>query len=47
MQSDLVRRHRLTVEEYFRMAEVGLLAPEARVELRQCPFWLYLTPRWI
>jgi Uma2 family endonuclease len=33
MQSDLVRRHRLTVEEYFRMAEVGLLAPEARVEL--------------
>lgn len=33
MQSDLVRRHRLTVEEYFRMAEVGLLAPEVRVEL--------------
>lgn len=33
MQSDLVRRHRLTVEEYFRMAEIGLLAPEARVEL--------------
>lgn len=33
MQPDLVRRHRLTVEEYFRMAEVGLLAPEARVEL--------------
>ena len=33
MQADLVRRHRLTVEEYFRMAEVGLLAPEARVEL--------------
>jgi Uma2 family endonuclease len=33
MQSDLVRRHRLTVEEYFRMAEVGLLVPEARVEL--------------
>ena len=33
MQSDLVRRHRLTIEEYFRMAEVGLLAPEARVEL--------------
>ena len=33
MQRDLVRRHRLSVEEYFRMAEVGLLAPEARVEL--------------
>jgi Uma2 family endonuclease len=33
MQPDLVRRHRLTVEEYFRMAEVGLLAREARVEL--------------
>lgn len=30
---DLVRRHRLTVEEYYRMAEVGLLAPDARVEL--------------
>ena len=30
---DLVRRHRLTVEEYYRMAEVGLLAPETRVEL--------------
>ena len=27
------RRHRITVEEYFRMAEVGLLAPDARVEL--------------
>lgn len=33
MQPDLVRRHRLTVEEYFRMAEIGLLAPEIRVEL--------------
>jgi Uma2 family endonuclease len=33
MQSDLTRHHRLTAEEYFRMAEVGLLAPEARVEL--------------
>ena len=33
MQSDLFSRHRLTVEEYFRMAAVGLLAPEARVEL--------------
>jgi Uma2 family endonuclease len=27
------RRHRVTVEEYYRMAEVGLLAPDARVEL--------------
>ena len=27
------RRHRITVEEYHRMAEVGLLAPDARVEL--------------
>lgn len=33
MHADLVHRHRLTVEEYFRMAEVGLLAPEAHVEL--------------
>ena len=30
---DLPRRHRITVEEYHRMAEVGLLAPDARVEL--------------
>jgi Uma2 family endonuclease len=27
------RRHRLTVHDYHRMAEVGLLAPDARVEL--------------
>jgi Uma2 family endonuclease len=27
------RRHRLTVDDYYRMAEVGLLAPDARVEL--------------
>lgn len=33
MQEDLVRRHRLTVHEYYRMAEVGLLASDARVEL--------------
>lgn len=33
MPEDLVRRHRITVEEYHRMAEVGLLAPDARVEL--------------
>lgn len=28
-----VPRHRITVDEYYRMAEVGLLAPDARVEL--------------
>jgi Uma2 family endonuclease len=27
------RRHRITVDEYYRMAEHGLFAPEARVEL--------------
>jgi Uma2 family endonuclease len=27
------RRHRITVNEYHRMAELGLLAPDARVEL--------------
>lgn len=27
------RRHRITVDEYYRMAEVGLLASDARVEL--------------
>jgi Uma2 family endonuclease len=30
---DLPRRHRITVQDYHRMAEVGLLAPDARVEL--------------
>jgi Uma2 family endonuclease len=33
MQDDWISRHRITVDEYYRMAEVGLLAPEARVEL--------------
>lgn len=28
-----LQRHRLTVDEYFRMAEAGVLAPDARVEL--------------
>ena len=28
-----VMKHRLTVDEYYRMAEMGLLAPDARVEL--------------
>jgi Uma2 family endonuclease len=30
---DRPRRHRITVGEYHRMAEVGLLAPDAQVEL--------------
>ena len=30
---ELLRRHRLTVDEYYRMAETGVLAPDARVEL--------------
>lgn len=30
---DWLHRHRLNVDEYYRMAEVGLLAPDARVEL--------------
>lgn len=30
---DLIRRHRYTVDDYYRMAEVGILAPDARVEL--------------
>jgi Uma2 family endonuclease len=30
---DWPRRHRITVEDYYRMAEVGVLAPDARVEL--------------
>lgn len=30
---DWLPRHRITVDEYYRMAEVGLLAPDARVEL--------------
>jgi Uma2 family endonuclease len=30
---DLVRRHRFTVDDYYRMGEVGILAADARVEL--------------
>jgi Uma2 family endonuclease len=30
---DQPRRHRLSVADYYRMAEVGILAPDARVEL--------------
>ncbi|MDB6088126.1 MAG: Uma2 family endonuclease [Gammaproteobacteria bacterium] len=33
MREDGIPRHRITVDEYYRMAEVGLLAPDARVEL--------------
>jgi Uma2 family endonuclease len=32
---DWLPRHRITVDEYHRMAAVGLLAPDARVELIQ------------
>ena len=32
-EAELPRRHRLTVADYYRMAEVGILDPEARVEL--------------
>ena len=32
-EAELPRRHRLTVSDYYRMAEVGILDPEARVEL--------------
>jgi len=31
--SDIFQRHRLTVAEYHRMAETGILTPDARVEL--------------
>jgi Uma2 family endonuclease len=31
--TDLPRRHRLSVEDYYRMAEVGILGPDERVEL--------------
>ena len=30
---EVLNRHRLTVDEYYRMAETGVLAPDARVEL--------------
>ena len=33
LPAELLRRHRVSVAEYYRMAEVGLLPPEARVEL--------------
>lgn len=31
--TDVLQRHRFTVAEYHRMAETGMFAPEARVEL--------------
>jgi Uma2 family endonuclease len=30
---ELMQRHKITVDEYYRMAEAGVLAPDARVEL--------------
>ncbi len=33
VMNDLLPRPRITVAEYYRMAEVGLLAPDARTEL--------------
>ena len=33
VMNDWIRRHRITVDEYYRMAEVGILPPDARVEL--------------
>jgi Uma2 family endonuclease len=35
VMNDLLPRHRITVDEYYRMAEVGLIAPDARTELIQ------------
>lgn len=33
VHADLPRRHRLSVDDYYRMAEVGILAPDGQVEL--------------
>jgi Uma2 family endonuclease len=33
VMNDWISRHRITVDEYYRMAEVGILPPDARVEL--------------
>lgn len=32
-EQHLFQRHRLTVDDYYRMGEAGILAPDARVEL--------------
>jgi Uma2 family endonuclease len=50
---DWVPRHRITVDEYHRMARVGLLAPDARVELiegeiiKMAPSAIHMEPWWI
>jgi Uma2 family endonuclease len=33
VMNELLPRHRITVDEYYRMGEVGLLAPDSRTEL--------------
>lgn len=33
MEYSVLPRHKITVDEYYRMGELGLLAPDARVEL--------------
>jgi len=33
VMNDLLPRHRITVDEYYRMSEDGLLAPDVRTEL--------------
>jgi hypothetical protein len=33
VMSDWITHHRITVQEYYRMAEAGILAEDARVEL--------------
>jgi Uma2 family endonuclease len=33
VMNDGIRRHRISVDEYYRMAEEGILPPDARVEL--------------
>ncbi len=33
VMNDWIRRHLINVDEYYRMAEVGIIPPDARVEL--------------
>jgi hypothetical protein len=35
LMHELPRRHRITVEHFYRMAEAGLFAPDERVELME------------